>query len=111
VFEHAINREIGDMILRRGDPLRGAAIPSTEKCGRQVTCARCDPERVWGLNQMNRTDVQAMDNVDHIDEMQQVGRMYGDKMDRPETISVCLIGRPVRQRPDFPTQGKESDRA
>jgi hypothetical protein len=32
-----------------------------------------------GLGHINPADVQAMDNVDHIDEMRQVGRAYADK--------------------------------
>jgi uncharacterized protein len=85
IFGQEINREVGDMIPRRTDPWRGQTIPPTEDCGRQFLYARYDPHvdaegmNGLGLGHINPADVQAMDNVDHIDEMRQVGRAYADK--------------------------------
>jgi uncharacterized protein len=85
VFGQTINREVGDMIPRRIDPLRGQVIPWTEDCGRQFLYARYDPSvdaegmNALGLGHISPADVQAMDNVDHLEEMRQVGRAYADK--------------------------------
>jgi uncharacterized protein len=85
VFGPPIDREVGDMIPRRGDPLHGEAIPLEEDCGRQFLYARYNPNvdadgiRALGLEHISPADVQAMDNVDRIDEMQQIGHAYADK--------------------------------
>jgi uncharacterized protein len=86
VFGHPIDREVGDMIPRRGDdPLHGEVIPLEEDCGRQFIYARYNPNvdadgvHALGLEHISPADVQAMDNVDHIDEMRLVGRNYAGK--------------------------------
>src|SRR6187402_845436 len=44
VFGEAIDREIGDMIPRQGDPLEGSAVPLEQDCGRQFLYARYNPD-------------------------------------------------------------------
>jgi uncharacterized protein len=85
VFGPAIDREAGDMIPRRGDPLHGAVIPLEEDCGRQFLYARYNPGTdaeglsVLGLGRLSPDNVQLMDNVDNLDDMRAVGRAYAEK--------------------------------
>jgi len=85
VFGHAIDRELGDMIPRRLDPLTGNAIPLAEDCCRQFLYARYNPDvsrdglNALGLNEVDPDHVQALDQIQYISEMQSVGREYAAK--------------------------------
>ncbi len=82
VFGDPIDRELGDMIPRQGDPLEGTAIPVDTDCGRQFLYARYNPDvsraglDALGLTAIDPDHVQALDQIEHIDEMQKVGRAY-----------------------------------
>jgi Patatin-like phospholipase len=77
VFGAPIDRELGDMIARDGDPL-------TEK-PRQFLYARYNPDvtreglDALGLKQINPDHVQSLDQVAYIPEMQEVGRAYANR--------------------------------
>ena len=85
VFGPVIDRELGDMIPRKGDPITGDPIALKEDCGRQFLYARFDPELsragldALGLAAIKPADVEAMDAVRNIDKMQDVGREYARK--------------------------------
>jgi uncharacterized protein len=85
VFGHSISRELGDMIPRQGDPLEGEIIPLQQDCGRQFLYARYNPATdseglaVLGLGSVKPDRVQSLDDVDHLDQMQEVGRAYAEK--------------------------------
>jgi uncharacterized protein len=82
VFGEQIDREIGDMIPRQGDPLKGSAVPLEKDCGRQFLYARYNPDvsrgglDALGLNTIDPDHVQALDQIQYINEMQSVGREY-----------------------------------
>ena len=84
VFGEPIDREVGDMILRRPDPLNGDVIPFEEDCGRQFLYARYNPDvsrsglDALGLNKIDPDRVQALDQIEYISEMQCVGRKYAE---------------------------------
>jgi uncharacterized protein len=85
VFGPPIDRELGDMIPRKDDPVTGKITPLEEDCGRQFLYARFDPDLsrtgldALGLGAINPTDVEAMDAVANIRKMQDVGRAYASK--------------------------------
>ena len=85
VFGAPVDREIGDMIPRQGDPLKGDVIPFEEDCGRQFLYARYNPDvsrnglDVLRLNKIDPDHVQALDQIEYIKEMQSVGRAYAAK--------------------------------
>ncbi|MEH2501066.1 hypothetical protein V1294_007545 [Bradyrhizobium sp. AZCC 1678] len=85
VFGEPIDREIGDMIPRQGDPLKGGVVPLDEDCGRQFLYARYNPDvsrgglDALGLNKIDPDHVQALDQIEYIKEMQSVGRAYAAK--------------------------------
>ena len=85
VFGEPIDRELGDMIPRRPDPLNGNVIPLEEDCGRQFLYARYNPDvsrdglDALGLKEIDPDHVQALDQIEYIDEMQSVGRNYAAK--------------------------------
>ena len=85
VFGEPIDRELGDMIPRRPDPLAGDVIPLTEDCGRQFLYARYNPDvsrdglDALGLKVVNPDHVQALDQIEYIGEMQSVGKAYAAK--------------------------------
>jgi uncharacterized protein len=85
VFGHVIDRELGDMIPRRGDPITGDAIPLQENCGRHFLYARFNPDLsragldTLHLAAINPAEVEAMDGVANIRQMQDVGRAYASE--------------------------------
>lgn len=85
VFGAPIDREIGDMIPRRPDPLTGDIIPLEEDCGRQFLYARYNPDvsrsglDALGLKEIDPDHVQALDDIKYIGEMQKVGSRYAAK--------------------------------
>jgi uncharacterized protein len=85
VFGPVIDRELGDMIPRKGDPITGAVLPLEEECERQFLYARFDPDLsragldALGLTSLSPADVAAMDAVANIRKMQDVGRAYASK--------------------------------
>jgi hypothetical protein len=85
VFGERIDRELGDMIPRRDDPLNGPATPVNENCGRGFLYARYNPDvshnglDTLGLGTIDPDHVQALDQIAHIGEMQAVGHAYAAK--------------------------------
>ena len=86
VFGREIDRELGDMIPRSCDPLRGAEIPLSTSQGKAFLYARYDPlvdakgiEELGLTGQVNPAHVQEMDKPKYIDEMQRVGAAYAKK--------------------------------
>ncbi|MEH2558710.1 hypothetical protein V1286_006239 [Bradyrhizobium algeriense] len=85
VFGEPIDREIGDMIPRQGDPLEGVLVPLEEDCGRQFLYARYNPDvsrgglDALGLKKIDPDHVRALDQIKYIGEMQSVGREYAAK--------------------------------
>jgi hypothetical protein len=85
VFGRPIDRELGDMIPRYDDPLQGKVIPLEEDCKRQFLYARYNPStdaeglKELELGSMNSDHVQQLDDVEHLDQMQRVGRAYAEK--------------------------------
>jgi hypothetical protein len=85
VFGAPIDRELGDMIPRRPDPLNGNPVPVDEDCGRGFLYARYDPDVTaagflpLGLTDIDPGEVQSMDAVEHIDKMRRVGRTYAER--------------------------------
>lgn len=85
IFGAEIDRELGDMRPRRGDPLSGELIPTHEDCGRAFLYARYDPDVTraglddLGLSDVKPEQVQALDAVRYIEKMRDVGRAYAEK--------------------------------
>ena len=84
VFGEPIDRELGDMIPRQPDPLTGTLVPLETDCGRQFLYARYNPDvsrnglDALGLNKIDPDHVQALDQIEYINEMQCVGRKYAE---------------------------------
>ena len=63
---------------------RGPLVPLEEDCGRQFLYARYNPDvsrgglDALGLNAIDPDHVQALDQIEYIDEMQSVGRKYAE---------------------------------
>jgi hypothetical protein len=85
VFGATIDRELGDMRPRHGDPLSGELVSAEQDCGRAFLYARYDPDvsraglDALGLHNIEPEEVQAMDAVRHIEKMRQVGRAYAER--------------------------------
>jgi uncharacterized protein len=85
VFGAQIDRELGDMIPRQCDPKTGTETPLEQSCGRHFLYARYNPDvsreglDALGLPNVDPAHVQALDEIEHIDEMQAVGRTYAAK--------------------------------
>jgi uncharacterized protein len=85
VFGEPVDRELGDMIPREHDPFEGPPIAPDADCGRQFLYARYNPDvsrlglNALGLARIDPDRVQALDQIDHIDEMRDVGQAYADK--------------------------------
>ena len=63
----------------------GTVVPLEEDCGRQFLYARYNPDvsrdglDALGLNEIDPDHVQALDQIEYINEMQSVGRNYAEK--------------------------------
>lgn len=85
VFGHEIDRELGDMVPRRGDPLTGELVPPDDDCDRAFLYARYNPDvssdglAALGLSHLEPKHVQAMDKVEHLPKMREVGKAYAGK--------------------------------
>jgi hypothetical protein len=85
VLGQVIDRELGDVIPRRGDPITGDVIPLQEDCGRHFLYARFNPDLgragldALHLDAINPAEVEAMDGVANIRQMQDVGRAYASE--------------------------------
>ncbi|MGG5890101.1 patatin-like phospholipase family protein [Falsiroseomonas sp. HC035] len=96
VFGAPIDRELGDMRPRHGDPLTGEPVPLREDCGRAFLYARYDPDvtrvglNALGLQDIDPDEVQAMDSVKHIAAMRRVGRAYADRF-----VDMSVFGDPA----------------
>ena len=80
-----IDRELGDMIPKRVNPITGDVIPLEEDCGRHFLYARFNPDLsragldTLHLGAINPAEVEAMDGVANIRQMQDVGRAYASE--------------------------------
>jgi hypothetical protein len=85
VFGESVDRELGDMIPRERDPLDGTPVALDADCGRRFLYARYNPDvsrlglNALGLARVDPYHVQALDQIDHMDEMRDVGQAYADK--------------------------------
>ena len=85
VFGEVVDRELGDMIPRERDPLEGPLVAMDADCGRQFLYARYNPDvsrlglNALGLPRIDPDHVQALDQIEHIDQMREVGRAYALK--------------------------------
>jgi hypothetical protein len=85
IFGAPIDRELGDMVPRRPDPITGEPVPADEDSGRAFLYARYDPDVTraglsnLGLGEIQPRHVEAMDAVQYVDEMRQVGRAYAGR--------------------------------
>jgi uncharacterized protein len=85
VFGESVDRELGDMIPREHDPIEGPPIALYADCGRQFLYARYNPDvsrlglNALGLARIDPDRVQALDQIDHIDEMRDLGQAYAKK--------------------------------
>jgi len=86
VFGAEIDRELGDMIPRNGDPLTGNPVSLDTGCGRAFLYARYDPDvsaeglAGLGLGKIDPAHIQAMDKVEHLEKMRAVGKAYAKKV-------------------------------
>lgn len=82
LFGDVIDRELGDMKPREGDPLTGVEVPRETRTDRDFLYARYNPDvsraglDALGLHGIAEDKVQAMDKVEFIEDMQKVGRKY-----------------------------------
>ncbi len=88
VFGPDIDRELGNLMVRDpNDPREGDPVPFDQDCGRSFLYARYDPDvsaeglAALGLGNVEPAHVQAMDKVEHLEEMRKVGRTYAEKVD------------------------------
>ena len=88
VFGPEIDRELGTLMVRDpNDPRDGDPVPFDQDCGRSFLYARYDPDvsaeglSALGLGNVEAAHVQAMDKVEHLEEMRKVGRTYAEKVD------------------------------
>jgi hypothetical protein len=79
VFGAPIDNELGDMVPKLGDALKGEPLALDKDCGRKFLYARYDPDvsrkglNALGLSKILAENVQALDGVAHLQEMQEVG--------------------------------------
>lgn len=81
-----IDRELWDLIPRRGDPKTGEVIPLSENLGRQFLYARYNAElsAKW-LNERGLGDIEAgkvaqMDSVEHIKDLSRIGEALAEEV-------------------------------
>src|SRR5262249_38838061 len=92
VFGPVIDRELGDMIPRRGDPITGEPIPLQEDCGRHFLYARLNPDLsragldLLRLAAIDPAEVEAMDAVANIRNFRGGGRPYAS-----ELVDIALL--------------------
>ena len=82
-----IDRELWDLIPRRGDPCNGEEIPLSENLGRQFLYARYNAEltakwlSVRGLGDVDPSNVAQMDSVKHIADLVRVGQKLAEEVE------------------------------
>ena len=81
-----IDRELGDLIPRRGDTREGEAVPLSEDCGRKFLYARYNAElsarwlTAHGLGDVDASRVAQLDSVDHINDLVRVGQKLAEEI-------------------------------
>lgn len=82
-----IDRELWDLVPRRGDPCNGEEIPLSENLGRQFLYARYNAEltakwlSVRGLGDVDPSNVAQMDSVKHIADLVRVGQKLAEEVE------------------------------
>lgn len=85
LFGDVIDRELGDMKPREGDPVTGAEVPRETPTDKDFLYARYNPDvsraglDALGLPDISERNVQAMDKVEFLDDMRKVGKAYAQK--------------------------------
>lgn len=93
-----IDRELGDLIPRRGDPRTGEVIPLTEDLRRQFLYARYNAElsarwlNAHGLGDIEAAKVAQMDSVEHIDDLIRAGQALAEEV-KPEHFVLDRFGQ------------------
>lgn len=98
-----IDRELGDLIPRRGDPetgdpRKGELVPLSEDLGRQFLYARYNAELSarWlsdhGLGDVDASKVAQLDSVEHVEDLVRVGRALAEEV-RPEHFCLERFGQ------------------
>jgi hypothetical protein len=96
VFGLPIDRELGDMVPRDGDPRKGPPQPLAKDIGRAFLYARYDPDVTQaglesiGLSGIDPASVQKMDQAKFIPQMRKVGRAYARQYVRIDAFGGLL---------------------
>ena len=93
-----IDRELWDLVPRRGDPRDGEAIPLSENLGRQFLYARYNAELTarWlndhGLGDIEAANVSQLDSVKYIKDLIRVGQAVASEV-KPEHFALERFGQ------------------
>jgi hypothetical protein len=93
-----IDRELGDLIPRRGEGDGRRPVPLSEDLGRQFLYARYNAElsAAWlaerGLGKINPSDVSKLDSVEHVPDLVRVGRALAREV-KAEHFALERFGR------------------
>ncbi|HWW77497.1 MAG TPA: hypothetical protein VNZ44_18995, partial [Pyrinomonadaceae bacterium] len=93
-----IDRELWDLVPRRGDPREGEVIPLSEDLGRQFLYARYNAELTapWlsghGLGDVEPANVSKLDSVKYIDDLIRVGESLAQEV-QPEHFALDRFGQ------------------
>ena len=93
-----IDRELWDLIPRRGDPRTGEVIPLSEDLGRQFLYARYNAELSarWlsdhGLGRIEAAKVAQMDSVEHVNDLVLVGQALAEEV-KAEHFALDRFGQ------------------
>jgi predicted acylesterase/phospholipase RssA len=93
-----IDRELGDLVPRRGDVGGQKPVPLSEDLGRQFLYARYNAElsQEWlsahGLGKVNPADVSKLDSVEYIPDLVRVGRALAKEV-RAEHFALERFGQ------------------
>jgi hypothetical protein len=93
-----IDRELGDLIPRRGEGDERRPVPLSEDLGRQFLYARYNAElsAEWlaerGLGKVNPADVSKLDSVEYVPDLVRVGRALAKEV-KPEHFALERFGQ------------------
>jgi hypothetical protein len=95
-----VDRELGDLIPRRGDPdpRKGEFVPLSENLGRQFLYARYNAElsarwlSVHGLGDVDASKVAQLDSVEHVKDLVRVGQALAEEV-KEEHFALDRFGQ------------------